>query len=81
MRKKKKSLPELYKLASVVYAIPPTQSTVERAFSSLPIVLTSHRTRLGSDVLQNIFLIRLNNKHYIDPQDICEIVETNVEIE
>lgn len=62
--KQRQSRPDLYKLASVIYAIPPTQSTVERAFSSLPIVLTSRRTNLGADCLQNILLVRLNKKHY-----------------
>lgn len=52
--------PELYKLASVVFAIPPTQTTVERAFSSLALILTSHRTRLNDSTLQNILLVRLN---------------------
>lgn len=53
--------PELYKLASVIFAIPPTQTTVERAFSSLAIILTSHRTRLSDSSLQNILLVRLNS--------------------
>lgn len=54
--------PELYKLASVVFAIPPTQTTVERAFSSLVLILTARRTRLHGDILQNILLVRLNSK-------------------
>lgn len=53
--------PELYKLASVLMAIPPTQTTVERVFSALALVLTSHRTRLGDQTLENILLVRLNH--------------------
>lgn len=52
--------PELYKLASVVMAMPPTQTTVERIFSALALVLTSHRTRLGDKMLEDILLVRLN---------------------
>lgn len=53
--------PELYKLASAMMAIPPTQTSVERAFSALAIVVTSHRTKLGDECLQNILLVRLNH--------------------
>lgn len=58
--KKKDTNPELYRLATTVFSIPPTQTTVERAFSSLPIILSSHRTRLNDDTLENILIIRLN---------------------
>lgn len=51
---------ELYKLSSVLFAIPPTQTSVERAFSSLALVLTPHRTLLSDDTLENILLIRTN---------------------
>lgn len=51
---------DLYKLASVIFSIPPTQSSVERAFSALALVLTSRRTKLNSKTLEEILLIRLN---------------------
>lgn len=57
---RQKDLPELYKLASVVLAIPPTQCTVERAFSALALVLSSRRAKLGDTVLANILLVRFN---------------------
>lgn len=63
--KRKNKDVELYRLATTVFTIPPTQTTVERAFSALALILTSHRTRLNDDTLQNILLIRLN-------QDICK---------
>lgn len=53
-------MPELYKLAKTVMAIPPTQTTVERAFSALRILLTSQRTRTGDKLLQDMLLIRFN---------------------
>lgn len=58
---KRDSHPELYKLASVMMAIPPTQTAVERVFSALALVLTSHRTNLGDEILENILLVRLNH--------------------
>lgn len=60
-KEKSNTYPELYKLVSVMMAIPPTQTSVERAFSALAIVITSHRTKLGDECLQNILLVRLNH--------------------
>lgn len=59
---KKNTHPELYKLALVMMAIPPTQTSVERVFSALALVLTSHRTNLGDIILENILLVRLNHE-------------------
>lgn len=58
--KRKEQLPELYELAMALMAIPPTQSTVERSFSALGLILTSRRTNLGDEVLQDILLVRFN---------------------
>lgn len=51
---------EIYKIASAVFAISPTQSSVERAFSAVTIVMTPTRTRLNDITLQNILLVKLN---------------------
>lgn len=56
----KLQLPELYDISTAVTAIPPTQATVERAFSALGLILTSRRTKIGDTILQNILLIRFN---------------------
>lgn len=60
-KKQSATKPELYKLASVLMAIPPTQTVVERLFSALALVLTSHRTNLGDQILENILLVRANH--------------------
>lgn len=65
-RNNKSSMHELFELSQAVFAIPPTQTSVERAFSSIPIVLTSQRTRLSDKSLQNILLIRANKKYSSD---------------
>lgn len=57
----KSDWPEIYRLASVILAIPPTQTTVERAFSALAVVFTSLRTKLSDKSLQDILLVRLNS--------------------
>lgn len=53
-------MPELYALAMIVMAVPPTQTTVERAFSALRILLTSQRTRTDDELLQHMLLLRFN---------------------
>lgn len=54
--------PELYEISKVYNAIPPTQVTVKRAFSSLSTVFTSRRCALLQKNLENILTIKLN-KH------------------
>lgn len=52
--------PELYKLANIIFAIPPSQSSVERAFSAFALIFTPLRTQISDKVLAEILLIRLN---------------------
>lgn len=63
---KKTSEPLLYELSCVLNAAAPTQTSVERAFSSLPLILTSHRTRLSDEMLSHILLLRLNPELLLD---------------
>lgn len=58
---RKNENPDLFKIVSVLFVIRVTQTTVERAFSVLRIILGSHRTRLKSETLENILLVRLKN--------------------
>lgn len=57
---RKNTDPVLYQLASMVNTIPPTQVTVERAFSILSLIYNARRTRLSPELLQYILLINLN---------------------
>ncbi|KAI8126496.1 putative AC transposase [Lucilia cuprina] len=66
---RKYSDPELYALSNVCFAIPPTQVSVERAFSSLKFVLTENRNRLSKETLDNILLVKLN------PSFLCEGID------
>lgn len=54
--------PELYQVAMVYLAIPPTQSTVERSFSALSFVFNNRRTKLCEENLENIMLMKLNKE-------------------
>lgn len=59
--KNKLDMPDLYKLATTVFAVPPTQASVERAFSALALVILPRRTNLSDETMQQILLIRLNS--------------------
>ncbi|CAI6355747.1 unnamed protein product [Macrosiphum euphorbiae] len=59
---KKIECPELYELSQVVMAVPTTQVSVERSFSSLKFVLGDLRSNLGSELLEKIMLIRANKE-------------------
>lgn len=74
---KKSSFPALYEVACVVNAVPPSQATVERAFSTLKFVFGIHRTNLDQERLENILMIRLNGDlaELIDKNDIEKIEE------
>lgn len=50
----------LYELARIIMAIPPSQTTVERAFSLLGYIYNCRRTRLLPQNLENIMMIILN---------------------
>lgn len=58
--KRKETHPELFEVAMVVLATPSNQVSVERAFSALPLVLTSHRIGLGQYTLEDILFLKLN---------------------
>lgn len=58
---KKYSEPELSTIATGVYSAAATQVSVERSFSSLPIILNKMRLKLTAKNLTNILLVRLNN--------------------
>lgn len=59
---KRYSDPILYKLAYIVLGVPASQVSVERCFSSLKFVLSDYRTRLGEKTLEQIMIVRLNEK-------------------
>lgn len=54
--------PELYQLATIIYAIPPTQVTVERSFSAMAFIFNPKRAQLSQQMLENILTIKLNEE-------------------
>lgn len=50
----------LYRLAAVIYSIPPTEVQIERDFSELNFVFSSRRCSLTKEHLEDIMIIHLN---------------------
>lgn len=62
----KSEYPELYELAKVVFAVPVTQTSVERSFSCLSFVFNKYRGNLSEKILEDIMLIKLNKDLYYE---------------
>ncbi|XP_034487200.1 uncharacterized protein LOC117791518 [Drosophila innubila] len=75
---RKSNDPELYALSKVCFAIPPTQVTIERAFSSMKLVLSDNRNRLSHETLENILLVKLNSTHLDSAIDNLSLIENDI---
>lgn len=71
----KKQQPELYEVAMVVLAIPPTEVQIERDFSALANVFGPQRYSLREELLRDILTIHLNKDlfHDVKKDDIDSI--------
>lgn len=58
--KQKMLYPSLYEVASVIFAIPPSQATVERSFSALNYLFSNRRCGLKPSLLEDCLMIKLN---------------------
>lgn len=56
----KKDHPELYRLANVIFSIPPSEVQIERDFSKLNYVFGDRRCMLAKERLEDIMLLNLN---------------------
>lgn len=57
---KKSKYPMLYKISNHIMAVPSSQTSLERAFSTFAYIFNNLRTRLDPELLQQILLIRNN---------------------
>lgn len=57
----------LYDLARTIYAVAPTEVSVERNFSTLDFVLNKRRTNLLDENLEMVLFLKLNKSLYFDP--------------
>lgn len=62
----KNEYPNLYHIANVVFAIPPTEVQIERDFSNLKFIFSERRRNLSEDMLQAILLIHLNKELFFE---------------
>lgn len=69
---------ELYEIATIIFAIPPTQSSVERYFSALKYLFEEHRCNLKEHLLECCLLVHLNRDFYeiVKEGDISKVAMT-----
>lgn len=74
-----KNHPQLYKLAKVVFAIPPTEVEIERNFSKLNYIFNDRRCRLTQERLEDIMIINLNPDLFneVKNDEILELKDEN----
>lgn len=58
---KKMSAPQMYTLSRIVFAVPGTQATIERNFSTLNRTLTKFRSGLSDETLERILFMNRNS--------------------
>lgn len=74
---KKEENPELFKLAEIIFSVPPTEVQIERDFSALNFVFSDRRCNLSNDRLEDIMVIHLNRDLFesVNRSDIEQIHE------
>lgn len=65
---KKSEYGVLYEIACIIFAVPPTQASVERNFSGLKYMLTDKRYNLRENLLESLLLIHLNRENFNEIQ-------------
>lgn len=65
----KTKYPELYSLALILFAVPPTQCLIEQNFSTLALVFNKKRYNLKQEILEHIMNISLNKDLFYE---VCE---------
>lgn len=70
--------PDLFKLATALFSVAVTQVDVERSFSSLKFIFNDYRSRLESEILSQLLILRLNYSLAPDVNDFSKFgVEGN----
>lgn len=52
--------PQLYELATIIFAVPSSQTSVDRGFSHLSFIYNRYRTAVHDNMLNDIMFVRLN---------------------
>lgn len=75
--------PQLYEIATILYAIPPTEVEIERNFSQLEYIYTSRRYKLSPDLLEAILIIHLNSDLFfiIKKEELSKVADTFINAE
>lgn len=71
----------LFELACIISAIPPTQSSIERLFSALNFIFSDRRCNLRQSLLEDILLIYSNSEFFYEvTNEEVEKLEINITV-
>ena len=67
--------PNLSKLAEILEVIPVTTATIERSFSSMKLIKTRLRSRLGEETLEHTMRICIEGPQQLSKQTLEHIID------
>lgn len=79
LTREKQEFPNLCLVITLLFSISVSNSTVERCFSILTMMMSDRRLNLTHDVLVDVMLIKCNNKNWTEVER-CKIIEDAVKI-
>ena len=79
LTREKQEFPNLCLVTTLLFSISVSNSTVERCFSILTMMMSDRRLDLTHDVLADVMLIKCNNKNWTEVER-CKIIEDAVKI-
>ena len=71
----KAGFPNLSKLAEILEVLPVTTATVERSFSSMKLIKTRLRSRMGEETLEHTMRICIEGPDHLTHETLEEIIE------
>ena len=71
----KAGFPNLSKLAAILEILPVTTATVERSFSSMTLIKTRLRSRMGEEILEHAMRIFTEGPECLPDETLEEIIE------
>ena len=71
----KTTFPNLAKLASILIVLPVTTATVERSFSSMKLIKTRLRNRMGENTLEHAMRICIEGPGQLSDETLEEIID------
>lgn len=71
------NFPILYQLSRTIFAVPPTEVSIERHFSTLTFILNKYRNRLTDENLETVLFLKLNESIFHQSIETTDVLLTS----